>query len=103
MKTIQIGKTGLVAPALAVGCMRLNRLSRAEAERFLKTALDLGLNFFDHADIYGHGDCETLFAEALGLSLSSDLREKLILQSKCGSATATPLAITSRNPISSAL
>ena len=84
MKTIQIGKTGLAAPALAVGCMRLNRLSRAEAERFLKTALDLGLNFFDHADIYGHGDCETLFAEALGLSLSSDLREKLILQSKCG-------------------
>ncbi len=84
MKMLPIGKTGLEAPALAIGCMRLNKLDKPGAERFLKTALDLGLNFFDHADIYGDGTCESLFAEALGLSLSSDLRERLILQSKCG-------------------
>ena len=84
MKTRPIGQTGIEAPVLAVGCMRLNTLDRPLAERYLKTALELGLNFFDHADIYGGGACESLFAEALGLSLSSDLREKLILQSKCG-------------------
>ena len=84
MKTLQIGQTGLEAPVLAVGCMRLNTLDKPGAERFLRTALELGLNFFDHADIYGGGACETLFAEALGLSLSSDLRERIILQSKCG-------------------
>ncbi len=87
MKTLPIGKTGLEAPVLAVGCMRLNTLDKPLAERFLKTAIELGLNFFDHADIYGGGVCESLFAEALGLSLSSDLREKIILQSKCGIET----------------
>lgn len=84
MKTLQIGKDRLEAPAIAVGCMRLHTLDRSAAERYLKTALELGLNFFDHADIYGDGACEALFSDALGLSLSSDLREKLILQSKCG-------------------
>lgn len=84
MRTQPIGQTGLEAPVLAVGCMRLNTLDLPLAERFLKTAIELGLNYFDHADIYGGGACESLFSEALGLSLSSDFREKIFLQSKCG-------------------
>lgn len=84
MKTLQIGKDKLEVPAIAVGCMRLNTLSRNDAERCLRTALELGLNFFDHADLYGDGACETLFADALDLSLRSDLRDRIILQSKCG-------------------
>jgi predicted oxidoreductase len=48
----------------------------------VKTALELGANFFDHADCYGNGECETIFAEVSGMN--SSIREKLFLQSKCG-------------------
>jgi predicted oxidoreductase len=81
MRTIKLGKTGLSVPTLAVGCMRLNGLSKPEAERFVATALELGATFFDHADVYGGGECEKIFAEAIhGVSI----REKIILQTKCG-------------------
>ena len=82
MRKITLGKTGLSVPVIAVGCMRLNGLSSAEAEAFVQTALEEGLNFFDHADIYGGGACEKLFAEAV--HMNDDIRENLILQSKCG-------------------
>jgi predicted oxidoreductase len=80
MKTIPLGKSGLNVPAIAVGCMRMG--SPADAERFVNAALELGANFFDHADIYGGGKCEEIFAEAVKMSPS--VREKLIIQSKCG-------------------
>jgi len=59
--------------------MRMNRLQAAEAERFVGTALELGMNFFDHADIYGGGACEEIFGKAY-----TGPRENIILQSKCG-------------------
>jgi predicted oxidoreductase len=62
--------------------MRINKLGKAEAERFVRAAVELGANFFDHADIYGGGECESIFADALGMSPAA--REKVILQSKCG-------------------
>ncbi|MCL2479624.1 MAG: aldo/keto reductase [Treponema sp.] len=82
MKTMNLGVSGLRVPALAVGCMRINKIESGEAARFVKTAMDLGLNFFDHADIYGGGTCEEVFAQAIGMNAS--VREKIILQSKCG-------------------
>jgi predicted oxidoreductase len=82
MKTINLGSSGLAVPVVAVGCMRINRISRTEAETFVKTALELGANFFDHADIYGDGACESIFAEAAGMN--GTVREKLLLQTKCG-------------------
>lgn len=82
MRTIQLGPGVMEVPAVAVGCMRINSLSKTEAERFVRTSLELGANFFDHADIYGGGACEEIFAEAAGMN--DDIREKLILQSKCG-------------------
>ncbi|MDR3304248.1 MAG: aldo/keto reductase [Treponema sp.] len=81
MRTINLGLSGLQVPAIAVGCMRINSLSKEEAERFVKGALDLGANFFDHADIYGGGACESIFAEAIGMN--SAIREKIFLQTKC--------------------
>jgi predicted oxidoreductase len=82
MRTINLGLSGLQVPVIAVGCMRINRLGKAEAEQFVKNALDLGAYFFDHADVYGGGTCEEIFAEAAGMKPS--VREKIILQSKCG-------------------
>lgn len=82
MKTFELGKTGLQVPVLAVGCMRINNLEPKEAEAFVASAIDQGANFFDHADIYGDGKCEEIFAKAVHMSPS--VREKLIIQSKCG-------------------
>ncbi len=50
---------------MAVGCMRISKLDKREAERFVQTALEIGANFFDHADVYGDGVCEEIFAEAV--------------------------------------
>ncbi len=82
MKTIPLGKSELQVPVVAVGCMRIQKLNQTEAEQFIKTALELGANFFDHADVYGNGACEELFAKAIGMTPA--LREQMILQSKVG-------------------
>lgn len=82
MRQLRLGPTTLHVPAVAVGCMRINQLDRADAERYIRTAIDLGANFFDHADIYGNGGCEELFADAIGMN--STMRESVVLQSKCG-------------------
>jgi predicted oxidoreductase len=82
MKTMLLGQSKLEVPVLAVGCMRINGLSKPEAEKFVQTALDNGANFFDHADIYGGGTCEEIFADAI--HMNATMREKVILQSKCG-------------------
>lgn len=82
MRQIELGSSGFMVPAIAVGCMWLAKLEKAEAGRLIRTAMEEGANFFDHADIYGGGDCEELFADAVGMN--SGLREKMILQSKCG-------------------
>lgn len=50
-----IGQTGIQATRIALGCMRMSDLKGKQAEEVVGTALDLGINFFDHADIYGEG------------------------------------------------
>lgn len=82
MKQIKLGGSTLQVPAIVVGCMRMDELKAVEAETFVQTALDLGANFFGHADIYGGGECERIFARAA--KLNDDRREKVFLQSKCG-------------------
>ena len=82
MKTIKLGRTGMDVPVLALGCMRLADADRKQAAEYFRTALDLGLNFFDHADIYAGGRSEEVFADLVRESGVS--RDKLIIQSKCG-------------------
>jgi len=62
MKTIRIANGEIQASEISLGCMRLPGLSGKEAEVFVQTALDEGINFFDHADIYAGGKSEELFA-----------------------------------------
>ncbi|MDR3120460.1 MAG: aldo/keto reductase [Clostridiales bacterium] len=82
MRKIQLGKSNLQVPVIAVGCMRINGLDKKGAESFVRKALELGANFFDHADIYGKSACEEIFADAF--KAVGAPRESLILQSKCG-------------------
>jgi predicted oxidoreductase len=62
--------------------MRISEMSNQEISHLVHTAIEGGINFFDHADIYGGGQSEARFAEALGMT--PQLRETIILQSKCG-------------------
>ena len=67
---------------ISLGCMRFASLEQEKVDLAVRTALDQGINFFDHADIYGNGECEIKFAQTMK-NLQLD-RNKLILQSKCG-------------------
>lgn len=82
MRTMQLGKSELQVPVIAVGCFRINAFTPAQAEIFFRTAMESGANFFDHADAYSNGLCESLFADAV--HMNSTVREKMILQTKCG-------------------
>lgn len=82
MRTMKLGVSDLQVPAVAVGCWRIDKISGQEAERFVQAAMDLDAVFFDHADVYGQGKCEELFAKAI--HMSDSVREKIFLQSKCG-------------------
>lgn len=79
MYRIELGKSGLSVPTVAVGCMRIREMSEKETAAFVDTCLENGANFFDHADIYGCGKSETVFGKAI-----SAMRDKVILQTKCG-------------------
>ena len=81
MKTINLGKSGLKVPAVAVGCMRMGDLEQKEADNYIAEAVDMGAVFFDHADIYGAGKCEEMFGKYLHKNPA--LRDRIILQSKC--------------------
>ena len=63
--------------------MRIDRLSKSELDALIRSDLDAGITFFEHADIYGgNGRCEELFGNILREDPS--LREKMTLQTKCG-------------------
>lgn len=82
MKTIKLSDSGIVASNMVMGCMRIAQLSNKEAATLIRTAMNEGINFFDHADIYGKGESEVRFSEAI--EMNDNMREKMILQSKCG-------------------
>jgi predicted oxidoreductase len=82
MKYIQVPNTELKISEISLGCMRISSMTNADISTLVHTALDEGINFFDHADVYGGGKCEEKFSEALGMNAS--LREKMILQTKVG-------------------
>lgn len=80
MYRIELGKTGLKVPTVAVGCMRISDMKEKEVSAFVDTALHNGANFFDHADIYGGGKSEEVFGKAI----KPLNRENIIIQTKCG-------------------
>lgn len=86
MNQIAIGKQKLTAPAIITGCMRLADFDKQQMNHFIHTSMELGVNFFDHADIYGDGKSEEIFGEAMKNDTSLH-RENMIIQSKCGIRT----------------
>jgi predicted oxidoreductase len=82
MNKVKIAKCDLDASEISLGCMRIASLTNQKIAALIHTALDQGINFFDHADIYSDGQSEAKFAESLGMT--PRIREKMILQTKCG-------------------
>ncbi|WP_041138047.1 aldo/keto reductase [Beduini massiliensis] len=82
MKYIDILNSDLKVSQIALGCMRIAGKTPEQLEQLIKKAMDLGINFFDHADIYGGGKSEEVFGEVL--KKHPDWREKMIIQTKCG-------------------
>ncbi|MBQ9943294.1 MAG: aldo/keto reductase [Clostridia bacterium] len=83
MQKVMLGTTGREMPAVVVGCMRLAGKNCDEMQRFIHAAQDLGATYFDHADIYGGGQSESIFGQAMAADPSIK-REEMFLQSKCG-------------------
>jgi len=84
MKIFTPPQTTLEASNVILGLMRIADLDDKEVQTLVGTAIDSGINFFDHADVYGgktHG-CEQRFGEAI--SFSDAEREAVIIQSKVG-------------------
>ncbi len=81
MKRIKIGNK-FEASAVALGAMRMAGLSIEDAEKVVMTYADNGVDFVDHADIYGGGRSEEIFADVLKRNPS--LKGKFIVQDKVG-------------------
>lgn len=82
MKYRKIPNTDLMVSQMILGQMRVSKLTVDELEKLLEEALKGGINFFDHADIYGKGQSERLFGEVL--KKHPDWRSSIVIQSKCG-------------------
>jgi predicted oxidoreductase len=82
MKTISMARGGMEASAIALGCLRISPLSSREAATLIGTALEEGIRYFDHADIYGDGRSEEVFGKLL--AKNPGMRDQMILQTKCG-------------------
>ncbi|MCU7494499.1 MAG: aldo/keto reductase [Ignavibacteria bacterium] len=91
MKKFKLPGTDLEATRIALGCMTMGRTwnnepldedTKKSAVVTIRTALEEGINFFDHADIYARGKSEEVFSFIW--QEEPGLREKIILQSKCG-------------------
>lgn len=76
MQYLPLGKTGLYVSRICLGTMTFNDsdsafgriiggMSQAEADRFVGTAIDAGVNFFDTANMYGEGASERMLGKAL--------------------------------------
>jgi 1-deoxyxylulose-5-phosphate synthase len=78
MKTNRLGNSDLYVSEIGFGCMSLP-LNQAESNNLLHRALELGINFFDTADLYQNGENEKMVGHAF-----KGMREKIILASKVG-------------------
>lgn len=83
MKTVPLGPA-LQAPNVVLGLMRISDKSDDEIRTLVRTARDAGIDFFDHADVYGSHlhQCEERFAEAMQLTPSE--RADVTIQTKAG-------------------
>lgn len=79
MKQNKLGNSDLTISAIGFGGMSLKPVNRSENQRILSEALDIGINYFDTADLYDKGANEILLGEAL-----KPVRSHVYIASKVG-------------------
>lgn len=82
MRYIKFGERQVEISEVVLGLMRISEMTVDKVEGLIESALAVGINAFDIADCYGHGECERILGEVL--KRRPDLREKMWIQSKCG-------------------
>jgi len=84
MEKIYLSDSGPKVSPAVYGFYRWNErdLSQSKMEKIVSICLELGINTFDHADIYGGYECEELFGRVI--KHKSIKREDLVLFTKCG-------------------
>jgi predicted oxidoreductase len=90
---VQIAPQGPMLSRMVQGYWRLAdwNLNPQQILSFVESHLELGITTVDHAHVYGHPPCESLFGEAL--KLDPKLRQQLEIVSKCGIAPAAAGAV----------
>ncbi|MFE4492215.1 aldo/keto reductase family oxidoreductase [Streptomyces niveus] len=90
MKTFTLPGTDILAPNVVLGLMRIADKSQDDIRELVRAARDAGIDFVDHADVYGGElhDCERRFADAMALSPSQ--RDEITIQTKAGIVTDGP-------------
>src|SRR5438105_11512668 len=81
MRYRHLGRSGLQVSVIALGSWLTygNQVDRARSTATIRRALDLGIVFFDTADVYHRGAAET----ELGIALEGINRSDYVLASKC--------------------
>ena len=82
MRIVPLGQADLQVSQIAFGCMSLTADRRDASYGAIARALELGVNFFDTADVYGRGDAEVILGEALRRVAAP--RDRVVIASKCG-------------------
>lgn len=84
MKTFTLPGTGIVAPQVILGLMRIAEKSDEQVRALVNSARDVGIDFFDHADVYGNElhECERRFGDAMRYTPAQ--RDEITLQTKVG-------------------
>jgi len=82
LMAMKLGNSNMDVSRIALGCMRMDKLSVQEATRIVDVALEQGITLFDHADIYGGGKSEEIFGQVL--AENKGMRDRMRIQTKCG-------------------
>ena len=75
MRTIRLGRSGLIVSAVALGCLPIQRVGMDEAKKILRKAYDSGITYYDTANKYTDSE------EKIGNALS-DVRHHIIISTK---------------------
>ena len=100
MKTRKLGSGSLEMSAIGLGCMGFTQSyppypDRNDAVRTIREAVDLGVTFFDTAEVYSYGGNEDIVGEAL-----EPVRDKVVIATKFGyDLSETPDLDTSARPV----
>jgi aryl-alcohol dehydrogenase-like predicted oxidoreductase len=94
MEYVNLGRTGMKVSRICLGCMTYGRppapdepkagrhlwaLNEQESQPFLRQALDLGINFWDTANVYSSGDSERVIGKFLKANIR---REAIVIATK---------------------